>query len=85
MNESRNPNSVVWQMMLNLLCFKDAESPITFLFCFWLCLLFCRLLWSGLGELVLVMERDPSCSIDNLYGECESQFLETIGAKLPKE
>jgi hypothetical protein len=47
--------------------------------------LFCRLLWSGLGELVSVMERDPYCSIDNLYGECESRFLEMIGAKLSKE
>jgi hypothetical protein len=31
------------------------------------------------------MEGDPCCSIDNLYGECESRFLETIGAKLSKE
>jgi len=54
-------------------------------FCFWLCLLFCRLLWSGLSELVLVMEWDPDCSIDNLYGECESWFLETIGTELSKE
>jgi hypothetical protein len=32
-----------------------------------------------------MMERDPCCSIDNLYGECESRFLETIGVKLSKE
>jgi hypothetical protein len=32
-----------------------------------------------------MMERDPSCSIDNLYEECESRFLETIGAELSKE
>ncbi len=33
MNESKNPNSVMWQMMLKLLCVKDAKSPITcFLF-----------------------------------------------------
>jgi hypothetical protein len=31
------------------------------------------------------MERDPYCSIDNLYGECESQFLEMISAELSKE
>jgi hypothetical protein len=31
------------------------------------------------------MERDPCCSIDNLDGERESQFLETIGAELSKE
>jgi hypothetical protein len=42
-------------------------------------------LWSGFGELVSVMEQDPSCSIENLYGECESRFLETISAELSKE
>ncbi len=54
-------------------------------FCFWLCLLFCKLLWSGLDELVLVMVRDPCCSIDKLYWEYESWFLETIGVELSKE
>ncbi len=53
--------------------------------CFWLCLLFCKLLWSGLGELVLVMEQDPCYLIDNLYGECESRFFKTIGVELSKE
>jgi hypothetical protein len=32
-----------------------------------------------------MMEWDPYCSIEKLYGECESQFLETIGAKFSKE
>jgi hypothetical protein len=32
-----------------------------------------------------MMERDLSCSIDNLYGECESRFLEMIGIELSKE
>ncbi len=41
--------------------------------------------WNGFGELVSVMERNPCCLIDNLYGECESQVLEMIGAKLSKE
>ncbi len=54
-------------------------------FCFLLCLFFCRLLWSGLGEVVSMMEWDLGCSMDNLYGECESRFLEMIGAKLSKE
>jgi hypothetical protein len=54
-------------------------------FCFWFCLLFCRLLWSGFGEQVLGMEQDLGCLIDNLYEKCESQFLETIGAELSKE
>ncbi len=53
-------------------------------FCFWLCLMFCRLLWRCLGELVSVMERDSCCSIEKLYGQCESQFLETIGVELSK-
>ncbi len=54
-------------------------------FCFWLCWLFCRLLWNALGKLVSVMERDPCCSIEKLHGECQSCFLETISAKLSKE
>ncbi len=41
--------------------------------------------WSGFGELVLVMERNPCYSIDNLYGECESQFLEMISIELSKK
>jgi hypothetical protein len=32
-----------------------------------------------------MMERDPCCSIDNLYGECESRLLKMIGAELSKE
>jgi hypothetical protein len=67
------------------LCFKDCRKFNYLFLCFWLCLLFCRLLWSGLSELDSVMERDPYCSIDYFYGECESWFLETIGAKLSKE
>jgi hypothetical protein len=42
-------------------------------------------LWSGFGELVSVMEQDRGCSINNLYEECESRFLEMISAKLSKE
>ncbi len=53
-------------------------------FCFWFCLFFCRLSWSGLGELVLVMEQNPCYSIGKLYEECKSQFLETSGAELSK-
>jgi hypothetical protein len=33
MNEGKNPNLTMWQMMPKLLCVKDAKSPITcFLF-----------------------------------------------------
>jgi hypothetical protein len=42
-------------------------------------------LWSGFGELVSVMEQDLGYLIDNLYEECESRFLETIGVELSKE
>ncbi len=31
------------------------------------------------------MERDHDYSIDNLYEECESWFLETINVELSKE
>jgi hypothetical protein len=34
--------------------------------------------WSSFGELVLVMEQNPCCLIDNIYGGCKSQFLEMI-------
>jgi hypothetical protein len=44
MNESKNPNSDVWQMMLKLLCFKDTKSPITCFLFLVLFLLFCKLL-----------------------------------------
>ncbi len=43
-------------------------------FCFWLGLLFCRLLWNDFDELGSVMECDPSCSMDTLYEQCESWF-----------
>jgi hypothetical protein len=41
--------------------------------------------WNGFGELVLVMERNPCCLIDNLYGDYESRFLELIGMVVSKE
>jgi hypothetical protein len=80
-DESKNPNSTLWQMMPKLLCFKDVEKFNYLFVCFWLGLLFCRLLCSGLGELVLVIEHDPCYSIENLDGECKSWFLETIGVE----
>jgi hypothetical protein len=84
-DKSKNPNLALWQSLPKLLCFKDAKKFNYLFFCFRLGLLFCRLLWSGFGELVSVMEHDLSCSIDNLYEQCESQSLKTIGAKLSKE
>jgi hypothetical protein len=68
-----------------VLCFKDIEKFNYLLFCLWLGLLFCRLLWSGFGELISVMERDLGCSMDNLYEQCESRFLGMMGVELSKE
>jgi hypothetical protein len=55
MNESRNPNSIVWQMMPKLLCLKDTKNTYFFVFGFFL--LFCRLVWSGFGELCRTLWR----------------------------
>jgi hypothetical protein len=41
--------------------------------------------WNGLGELVSVMERNPCCLVNDLYGECESRFLEMIGTIVSRE
>ncbi len=32
-----------------------------------------------------MLEQNPSYSINNLYGECESRFLKMIGVELSKE
>jgi hypothetical protein len=60
--------------LLEAWCFMDTEDFI-YLFIFlkiWLDLLFCRLLWNDLSELVLVMEHDLGCSMDIFYELCES-------------
>jgi hypothetical protein len=54
-------------------------------FYFWVGLLFYKLLWSGLGELVFVMEHNLGCSMDTFYELCESQFWWKIGAELSGE
>jgi len=41
--------------------------------------------WSGLGELVSMMEWNPCCLINDLYGEYESRFLEMIGIVVSRE
>ncbi len=91
MNESRNPKSNVWQMMPKYYASRTLKIQFLVL-CFWFCFVVLQvtmfnvvLQWSGFGELVLGMERNPCCSIDNLYGECESRFLEMIGVKLSRE
>jgi hypothetical protein len=53
--------------LLEAWCFKDAEKFVFLFFYFWLNLLFCKLLWNGFGELVPMMEHNPSCSKDIFY------------------
>jgi len=71
--------------LLEAWCFKGVEKFIFFFFCFWFVLLFCKLLWNDLGELVSMMERDPSCSMDTFYELRESRLFKWIGAKLSRE
>jgi hypothetical protein len=42
-------------------------------------------LWNGFGELVSMMEHDPSYSRDSLYEQCEAQFYKRIGAEISRE
>jgi hypothetical protein len=71
--------------LLEAWCFKDVKKFIFLFFCFWLGLLLCRLFCNGFGELVSVMERNPSCSRYTLYEQCEAQFCERIGAEISGE
>jgi len=71
---------------VKLYCFKDAEKFNFFFFCFWLDLLFSRLLWNGLGELVSMMERDPNCSMDTFdesvdHGSCGGLLQSFLGSE----
>jgi len=54
-------------------------------FCFWFVLLFCRLLWKDLGELVSMMEHNFDYSLKILQKLCESWFCEGIGKKISGE
>ncbi len=47
--------------------------------------MFCKLLWRDISELVLVMERDPDCSMEILYELCESWLWEGIGEEISRE
>jgi hypothetical protein len=74
-------------------CCASRMPKVQFLvFCFWLCFVALQVTmfnvvfqWSNFGESVSMMEWNPCYSIDNLYKECESWFLEMIGAKLLRE
>jgi hypothetical protein len=60
--------------LLEAWCFKGVEKVVFLFFCFWFILLFCKLLWKDLGDLVSVMERNPNCSMEAVYELCETQF-----------
>ncbi len=80
--KAKNHNLALWQSLLEVWCFKDAEKFIFLFFNFWLGLLLCKLLCNGFGELVLVMERDPSCSKDTFYEQCETRFCGRISLEI---
>jgi hypothetical protein len=61
-DESKNLNSALWQSCWRHGVSRTLKISFSYFFCFWLGFLFCRLLWNGFGELVSVMERNPSCS-----------------------
>ncbi len=63
-------------------CFKNAKKFNFLFFCFWLNLLFYKLLCSGYGKQVLMMEHDHGYSIDTFYELCESRLWWKIGAQL---
>ncbi len=53
--------------LLESWCFKGIKEVVFLFLCFWFVLLFCRLLWRDLDELVSVMECDPGFSMEILY------------------
>jgi len=71
--------------LLEAWCSRGVEKVVFLFFCFWFVLLFCRLLWRDLGELVSVMQRDHGCSMEIHYELCESQFYEGIGEEISGE
>jgi hypothetical protein len=95
-NGSGYPNFDEWQMMTNyeaLMHHEGLRMPkvqyrvlfSTFRCCLFFCKLMCLMLvfqWSGLGELVYVMEWIHGCCV---YEECESWLLGMVGANVYKE
>ncbi len=71
--------------LLGAWCLKGAEEVIFLFSCFWFVLLFCRLLWRDLDELVSVMEHDPDCSMEIFYEWCESWLYEGISEEISGE
>ncbi len=71
--------------LLEVWCFRGAEKVIFLFFYFCFVLLFCRLLWRDLGELVSVMERDHGCSMETHYELCDPWLCEGIGEEISRE
>jgi hypothetical protein len=80
-----NPNSSLWLSYWRHGVSKTSKNLFSCFFNFWLDLLFCRLLWRDLGELVSVMERNHGCSMDILYELCEPWLWWRIGVELSRE
>ncbi len=68
--------------LLEAWCFRGTKEVVFLFFYFWFILLFCRLLWRELSELVSMMEHNPSCSMEIQYGLCESRLCEEIGEEI---
>jgi hypothetical protein len=68
--------------LLEAWCFKGIKEVVFLYFCFWFVLLFCKLLWKDLGELVSMMERNLGCSMETLYELCESRLCVWISVEI---
>ncbi len=68
--------------LLEAWCFRGIEEVVFLLFYFWFILLFCKLLWKDLNELVSMMECDPGYSMGTHYELCESWLCEGIGEEI---
>ncbi len=77
-----------WKQKTLIQLYGWTTEGVVFQGCRWiyfLVLLFCKLLWSDLGEPVSMMKCNPSCSMDTLYALCKSRFCKRIGAELSGE
>jgi hypothetical protein len=71
--------------LLEAWCFKGTEEVVFLFFYFWFILLFCKLLWRDLSELVSVMEHDLGYSMEIHYELCESWLYEGTGEEISGE
>jgi hypothetical protein len=71
--------------LLEVWCFRGVEKVVFLFFCFWFILLFCKLLWKDLGEMVSMMEHDLGCSMETHYELCESWLCKGFGEEISRE